>query len=93
MDEWELIGRHKSVQPSFGFAERTLRRLDEEPVRLLWWRLPMTRWAAGLSFVFVLAIGLIHWQHTREAQRANVYAFAQQDALEDFDVIDHLDEL
>ena len=90
---WELIGRHRSIEPSFGFVERTLRRLDEAPPRLAWWRLPMARWAAGMCVAFIIATGAIHWRVTRAAQRAELYAVAQQDALEDFDVIDNLDQL
>ncbi len=90
---WELLGRHKAIEPSFGFAERTLRRLDETPARPRWWRLPMVRWAGGLSLAFIVATGMIRWHSARETHRAEVYASAQQDALEDFDVIASLDQL
>jgi hypothetical protein len=90
---WELLGRHQSIEPSFGFAERTLRRLAELPEKPIWWRLPVVRWASGLSVAFVLAISLMHCQQVRDARRADVYAIAQQDALEDYDVIANLDQL
>jgi hypothetical protein len=92
---WELIGRHRSIEPSFGFAQRTLRRLDEEPASLrpIWWQLPGVRWAVSLSLIFIATVSVLHWQRGREAQRSEVYAAAQQDSLEDFDVIANLDQL
>jgi hypothetical protein len=91
---WELLGRHESIEPSFGFVERTLRRLDEEPVRhLFWWQLPVFRWASSLALVAILAGGTFYWQHARETRRVEVYAAAHQDSLEDYDVIASLDQL
>ena len=72
---WELIGRHKSIEPSFGFAERTLRRLHEPPARRLW-QLPAFRWAVGMCLAMVAAVGALHWQHVRDAKRAETYATA-----------------
>src|SRR2546426_9530070 len=89
---WELIGRHKPIEPSFGFAERVLRRLEEQPARALW-HLPAFRWAMGLSFAMVVAVGTLQWRQAREGRRAEMYAAAQSDSLEDYDVIAALDEL
>jgi len=98
---WELLGRHKGIEPSFGFAERTLRRLDEPaPVpRPVFW-LPALRWALAAAVVVALgAGGWTRWQQKQQsdqvaAARAETYATAQQaDYLEDFDVIASLDEL
>lgn len=89
---WEFIGRHKSIEPSFGFADRVLRRLEEQPARALW-QLPAFRWATGLSLAMVLAMGTLHWQNVREARPAEIYAAATQDSLEDYDVIANLDLL
>jgi hypothetical protein len=90
---WELIGRHESIEPSFGFAARTLRRLDEAPARLVWWQLPALRWAVGLSAMMVVAVSALHVQHVRQAKHAEVYAAVHQDSLEDYDVIASLDQL
>jgi len=89
---WELIGRHKPIEPSFGFAERVLRRLEEQPARALW-QLPAFRWAMGLSFAMVVAVGALQWRQAREGRRAEMYATAQSDSLEDYDVIAALDQL
>jgi hypothetical protein len=91
---WELLGRHRSIEPSFGFAERTLRRLHEMPERVAWWQWPVVRWAASLGLAAtVAAAGLAHWQQARTLRAAEVYAAAHQDSLEDFDVIAALDQL
>ena len=91
---WELIGRHESIEPSFGFAQRTLRRLDEEPVRqLLWWQLPVVRWATSLGLAGIVAVaGAIHRQKSVEAKQVETYAAAHQDSLDDYDVIANLDQ-
>jgi hypothetical protein len=91
---WELIGRHESIEPSFGFAQRTLRRLEERPARQSWWHLPVVRWASSLGLAGIVAVaGAIRWQQAREAQRIDVYATAHQDSLDDYDVIAALDQL
>jgi hypothetical protein len=91
---WELIGRHESIEPSFGFAQRTLRRLDEMPARRTWWQLPLVRWASSLGLAGVVAVaGAIHRQRTVEAKRIEIYAAAHQDSLDDYDVIAALDQL
>ena len=91
---WELIGRHESIEPSFGFAQRTLRRLDELPARQTWWRLPLTRWVASLGLAGIVAVvGVIHWEQTRDAKRVEIYVASHQDSLADYDVIANLDQL
>ncbi len=91
---WELLARHRWIEPSFGFAERTLRRLDELPERAAWWQWPALRWATSLGLAaMVAAAGILHWQHARTLRAAEVYAAAQQDSLEDYDVIAALDQL
>jgi hypothetical protein len=91
---WELLGRHESIEPSFGFVERTLRRLDEEPVqRLFWWQLPVFRWASSLALLAIVAGSALYWQHARETRRVDAYVAAHQDSLEDYDVIASLDQL
>lgn len=98
---WELIGRHRGIEPSVGFAERTLRRLAESPTRapsvlaILWQ--PVFRWAAVAAVALLSGFGL--WTRAHRAPRAvepevAVYAKAQDaDYLEDFDVIASLDQL
>jgi hypothetical protein len=93
---WELLGRHRSIEPSFGFVERTLRRLDETPVgsHRSFWHLPAFRWAIAASFAVVLGLGgWLTWQHVQANRGAEVYAHLQQDRLEDFDVIASLDQI
>ena len=91
---WELLGRHESIEPSFGFVERTLRRLDEEPVRQsFWWQLPVFRWASSIALAVVVAGGAFAWHHVRETRNVEVYAAAHQDSLDDYDVIANLDQL
>ena len=91
---WELIGRHRGVEPSVGFVERTLRRLEEPPAPSPHdlWPLPVFRWAVAACLVAVLgAGGWLTWWRVQDQHRAEVYA--QQDLLEDFDVIASLDQL
>jgi len=90
---WELLGRHQSIEPSFGFAERTLRRLHEQ-VKPVFWKLPVFRWASAASLCAILAAaGWVRWEQARQAQNVLVYVSAQEDRLEDFDVVASLHEL
>jgi len=89
---WTAVARQTAPEPSVGFAERTLRRLDEtltEHPRV--WLAPLWRWAlAGTVLVTLTAGGWFGWQtqHTHKAEvQAEIYALAQQDRLEDFDVV------
>ncbi|HUK83313.1 MAG TPA: hypothetical protein VLZ12_11860 [Verrucomicrobiae bacterium] len=93
---WELLGRHQSIEPSYGFVERTLRRLDETLVapQQRFWHLPAFRWAMAMSFAIVLGLSAwLTWQHVQAIRGADVYAHLQQDRLEDFDVIASLDQI
>jgi hypothetical protein len=98
---WELLGRHKGIEPSFGFVERTLRRLDQPEVvtRPAFSQLVL-RWA--VAAVALIWVGVGAWfDHPRFAvsnhsseQIVTTYVETQQaDYLEDFDVIASLDEL
>jgi len=90
---WELLGRQRGIEPSFGFAQRTIRRLHEAPARRFW-QLPAFRWATALSFVALISIsGLVIQQRALAQHNAEVYAAAHQDMLEDYDVIAALDQL
>jgi hypothetical protein len=90
---WELLGRHRGIEPSFGFAQRTLRRLYEAPPRRFW-QLPVFRWATALSCMALLGIGgLVIRQRAIVRHNTEVYAGAHQDTLEDYDVIASLDQL
>jgi anti-sigma-K factor RskA len=67
---WELLGRHQSVGPSFGFAERTLRRLREKPARpasvltAVW----QPAWRIAAAAVIAVA-GVALWFQFRPATR------------------------
>ncbi len=93
---WGVLERHTGLEPSFGFVERTLRRLDEPPIVVRpWFWQPALRWAA--LAVTVAALGAGAWVgHERlvEQRRVELYTRVQQgDYLEDFDVIASLDQL
>jgi predicted anti-sigma-YlaC factor YlaD len=90
---WAALGAEKGVEPSFGFVERTLRRLDEPVAAPAGWRLPVWRWAAAACLLVAATSGWLAWHHVQRARQAEVYAWAQQDRLEDFDVIASLDQL
>ena len=93
---WEVLGRHQSIEPSFGFVERTLRRMEETLAgpRPRFWHLPAVRWAMVVSFMVVLGVGgWLTWQNVQANRRAEVYSRLQQDRLEDFDVIASLNQL
>jgi predicted anti-sigma-YlaC factor YlaD len=93
---WEAIQRHPGIEPSFGFAERTLRRLNEEPapVRPWFWK-PTVRWVTlGTALVALGVGGWMEHERALDRKRAEVYAHVQQaDYLEDFDVIANLDQI
>ena len=94
---WTAVAKHIATEPSVGFTERTLRRLDEtlaapEPAeRASQWLAPLWRWALAAGLVVMLGgAGWLGWErtHARHAEaQAEVYVMAGQDRLEDFDVI------
>jgi anti-sigma factor RsiW len=92
---WAALERHTGIEPSFGFVERTLRRLDEPQVVRTWFWQPSFRWAALTATVLVLGVGAwVGRERLVEQRRADVYARVQQgDYLEDFDVIASLDQI
>lgn len=92
---WEVMEGHSGIEPSFGFIERTLRRLNEPQVIVRpWFWQPAFRWAALATAVVALGVGA--WVgHERVAQQRRVELYAhvhQADYLEDFDVIAYLDQ-
>ena len=94
---WQVLARDEGIEPSFGFAERTLRRLAEQPVvdRPWWsWR-PSIRLATLATMAVVVALSTWVWhERSVERKRADVYAGVQEgDYLEDYDVIANLDQL
>ena len=93
---WRALERDEGIEPSFGFVERTLRRLNEPAAVGLprFWR-PSLRWVVLGTAVVVLAVSAwVGREHLVDRRRAEVYARAQQaDYLEDFDVIANLDQL
>jgi predicted anti-sigma-YlaC factor YlaD len=93
---WQTLERDKGIEPSFGFVERTLRRLNEPQAAGLarFWH-PSFRWTALATTVVVLAVGAwVGHERMIGQMRVEVYARAQQaDYLEDFDVIANLDQL
>jgi len=93
---WEVIERQPGIEPSFGFVERTLRRLDEPPaVGRSWFWQPAVRWATlGAAVVALSVFGWVGRERMQERRRAELYAHVQQaDYLEDFDVIANLDQI
>ncbi len=95
---WQTLSQHRAPEPSFGFVERTLRRLEEPEERLAsaWWRPLVSRWATVASLVLVLGIGSwIGWRRYENNKQAQIYATVQETNFlgEDFDVIVSLDQL
>jgi predicted anti-sigma-YlaC factor YlaD len=92
---WTTLELHADVEPSFGFVERTLRRLTEPPVARGWFWQPAFRWATLAASVFVLGVSVWVGHERLVAQRrAEIYAGVRHaDYLEDFDVIANLDQL
>lgn|ERR1017187_5732000 len=93
---WQALARDEGIEPSFGFAERTLRRLNDPQVavhRWVWW--PSLRWPASAAMVVALGVGgWIGHERMTGRMRAEAYARIQHaDYLEDFDVIANLDQL
>ena len=67
---WEVLERQPGIEPSFGFVERTLRRLEERPAagRSWFWQ-PTVRWATLAAVVALSAggwveRGLLAWSRT-----------------------------
>ena len=90
---WEVVSRQPSVTPSFGFAQRTVRRLHEQPARRFW-QMPVFRWATALSLLAIVGgTGLAIYRQMETSRHAAVYAAVQHDRLDDFDVIVALDSL
>jgi predicted anti-sigma-YlaC factor YlaD len=92
---WATLERHADVEPSFGFVERTLRRLAEPQVTRSWFWQPGFRWATLAASVFVLGVSVWVGHERLVAQRgAEIFAGVRHaDYLEDFDVIASLDQL
>lgn len=92
---WTTLEHHAGIEPSFGFVERTLRRLAEPPVVHRWFWQPGFRWATLAASVFVLGVSAWVGHERLVAQRrAEIYAGVRHaDYLEDFDVIASLDQL
>jgi len=93
---WEVIGRQPGMEPSFGFVERTLRRLDERPaVGRSWFWQPVVRWATLTTAVVAFSVvGWVERTRMQERKRAEVYDHVQQaEYLDDFDVIANLDQI
>ncbi len=87
---WSAVARHVATEPSTGFAERTLRRLDETLTeKPRGWLAPLWRWAlAGSLIVTLSGAGWLGWQRTHHTNmQVEAYITAQQDRLEDFDVV------
>ena len=90
---WEGVSRQPSVAPSFGFAQRTLRRLHEQ-AEPRFWQLPVFRWATALSLLAIVSVtGVMTYRQVEDSKRVAAYTAAHHDRLDDFDVIVALDSL
>lgn len=90
---WEVVSRQSSAAPSFGFAQRTMRRMREH-VEQRFWQLPVFRWVTALSLLAIISVtGVMTCRQVAASQRVAAYAAAHHDRLEDFDVIAALDSL
>jgi predicted anti-sigma-YlaC factor YlaD len=92
---WQVLERDRGIEPSFGFAARTLRRLNEPQKAVGWWWRPSIRWAGLAATVAVLAVtAWIGRERTFDRKRAELYTRVQNgNYLEDYDVIANLDQL
>jgi anti-sigma factor RsiW len=93
---WSTLDRLPAIEPSVGFAERTLRRLDEPAPSFAERFLPaFWRWTlVGATAVVLAVCGWTIWQRAQDARLAHVYARVHQgDLNDDFDVIAGLDRL
>jgi len=93
---WQVLAHDEGIEPSFGFAERTLRRLNEPRVspHPWWWR-PSIRWATLATSVAALAVtAWVGHERMLDRKHAELYAHVQEgDYLEDYDVIANLNQL
>lgn len=90
---WAVVGRQPSVAPSFGFAQRTVRRLHEQTAQRFW-QLPVFRWATAVSLLAIVSLtGVMTCRQMEASRRVAAYADAHHDRLDDFDVIVALDSL
>jgi anti-sigma factor RsiW len=91
---WDVLTRPEGIEPSFGFVERTMRRLEEqsEPIHA-GWLLPVWRWAIlGSAAAVMLVSGWMLWQRAETQHAGELYAAVNAtDFVEDFDVIASLD--
>ena len=95
-DAWGVLERHAGIEPSVGFVQRTLQRLDEpRPVARPWFWRPVFRWGALVTAAIALSVGAwVRHQRTVEQRRVEIYASVRQaEYLEDFDVVANLDQL
>jgi predicted anti-sigma-YlaC factor YlaD len=93
---WQTLALDKGIEPSFGFAERTLRQLNEPRIAARpWWWQPSIRWATLATAVAALAVtAWVGHERLLTRKHAEVYAQVQEgDYLEDYDVIANLDKL
>jgi anti-sigma factor RsiW len=96
---WQTLARHEAVEPSFGFVERTIRRLDKPTpttASLGWWQFPVFRWARlATAAVAIVLASQVGWHHYQKVRQAQVYASAQEANFlgEDLEVIASLDQL
>ena len=94
---WQVLTRPAPITPSFGFVERTLRRLDESPPSRIpsWFEQPVWRWAlAGALALLLAGSGWLLEQRQETRRAAELYAAVKHvDQVDDFDVIASLDLL
>jgi predicted anti-sigma-YlaC factor YlaD len=101
---WQLLSETKSIEPSFGFVERTMRRLDERAVTHGHEWLPVFRWVAlGLTVIALSLGGWLGWQRWNVARTADSNSSGENQELfvqvnygsffEDLEVIASLKEL
>jgi anti-sigma factor RsiW len=71
---WTLLDHAAKIEPSHGFADRVLRRLDEAPEDSSpWWTDARywLRWAAGAAAVAIVCVAAVRIHHQNRLEQDN----------------------
>jgi len=90
---WEALGQVPAIEPSVGFVERTLRRLEAAPASAPPRWAVVLRWAAVASMVVLTGwTSWLGYQRLHNERLARVYEAVRADVL-DSEIIESLNQL